>query len=74
MSELASLQRAFASGLLGQDDAVLRKPAAVGPHADVGGQPVFVLAAGDGGCNHGGAVPVAYLILDDKFRPYAPLL
>ena len=71
LPQAALIQRA---NLLGQDDAVLRKPAAVGPHADMCGQPVFVLAARDGCCNDRGTVPVADLILDDKYRPYAPLL
>ena len=60
--------------LLSQNNAVLRQPAAVGADADMRRQAVFVLTACDGGCNDGGAMPVADLILYDKYRPYAPLL
>ena len=65
LAQAALVKRA---DLLGQDDAVLCQTAAVGPHIDVGGQAVFVLTACDGGCNDGGAVPVADLILYDKYR------
>ena len=60
--------------LLGQNNAVLGQAAAVGPHADMRRQAVFILPAGDGRCDHRGAVPVADLILDDKYRPYPALL
>ena len=38
------------------------------------GQAVFILPAGDGGSDHGGAVPVADIVLNDKYRPDSPLL
>ena len=60
--------------LLGQNNAVLGQAAAVGPHADMRRQAVFILPAGDGRRDHSGAVPVADLILDDKYRPYPALL
>ena len=60
--------------LLGQNDAVLGQPAAVRPHTDVRRQTVLVLAACDGCRNDRGAVPVADLILNDKYRTYTPLL
>ena len=59
--------------LFRQHDAVLGKTAAVGPYADMGGQPVFILTAGDGRRNHGRAVAVADLILNNKYRPDASL-
>ena len=71
LPQTALIQRA---DLLGQNDAVLGQPAAVRPHADVRRQAVLVLAACDGCCNDRGAVPVADLILNDKYRTYAPLL
>ena len=40
----------------------------------MGGQAVFILPAGDGGSDHGGAVPVADIVLNDKYRPDSPLL
>ena len=69
--QAAFVQRA---DLLGQHDAVLAQAAAVRPHIDMGGQAVFVLAAGDGRRDNGRAVPVPDLILDDKYRPDAALL
>ena len=71
LPQTALIQRA---DLLGQNDAVLGQPAAVRPHADVRRQAVLVLAACDGCRNDRGAVPVADLILNDKYRTYAPLL
>ena len=50
----------------------LARPQAVGPHADMGGQAVFILPAGDGGSDHSGAVPVADIVLNDKYRPDSP--
>ena len=37
------------ANLFGQHNAVFGQAAAVGPHADMGGQAVFILPAGDGG-------------------------
>ena len=71
LPQTALIQRA---DLLGLNDAVLGQPAAVRPHADVRRQAVLVLAACDGCRNDRGAVPVADLILNDKYRTYAPLL
>ena len=41
------------ANLFGQHNAVFGQAAAVGPHADMGGQAVFILPAGDGGSDHG---------------------
>ena len=66
LAQAAFVQRA---DLFGQDDAVLGQAAAVGPHPDVGRQAIFILPRSDGRRNDGGAVLVADLILDDKYRP-----
>ena len=55
--------------LLEQDHAVLGKAAAGSLDADMGRHPVFIQPRGDGRRDHGGAVPVAHIILDDKYRP-----
>ena len=70
LPQAAFVQRA---DLLGQDDAVFGQAAPVRPHPDMGRQAVFVLPGGDGGRDHSGAVPVADLILYDKYRPYPAL-
>src|SRR5699024_7227809 len=69
-------QAAFVQGadLLGEHNAVLGKSAPVRPHAEMGAQAVYLLTPGDGRRHHGGAVPVPDHILNDKYRPDAPLL
>ena len=60
--------------LFQQHHTVLGKAGICCPDVDMGGQAGFVQPGCNGRCNDGGAVPVADLILYDKYRPYAPLL
>ena len=60
--------------LFQQHDAVLGKAGVRRPDVDVGGQTGFVQPGCNGRRDHGGAVPVADLILHDQHRAHAALL
>ena len=69
----AFIQRA---DLFQQHNGIAHQPAAVaaGVQLDVRGQPRFVLLAGDGGSDHGGAETIAHIVLHDQHRPDPALL
>ena len=68
-------QAVFVQGadLFQQHHAILGKAGVHRPDVDVGGQAGFVQPGCNGSCDHGGAVPVADLVLHDQHRAHAAL-
>ena len=62
------------ANLLEQHDGISGKPAAFAIQLDVGGQLVLIGLAGDGSSDDRWTVPVADVILHDKYRSYTALL
>ena len=60
--------------LFEKDGRVLLQAAALGRQFDMGRELCLVTLAGDGSCDHGGAVPIADIVLDDENRSDAALL
>ena len=60
--------------LLQQDDGILHEPEALCIDVNMGGKLGFSQLACDGGCDDGGAIFVANVILDDEHGAQTPLL
>ena len=75
ISPILSRRRFFIDGadLFEKDGRVLLQAAALGRQFDMGRELCLVTLAGDGSCDHGGAVPIADIVLDDENRSDAAL-
>ena len=71
----ALLEAALVEGahLLQKNNGILHQTAAARFERDVGGEGCLALLAGDGGCDYGGTVFVANVILDDEHGAHTAL-